>query len=274
MTRPRVLLVDDEPLALRSLEALLEHEPRVTVVGSTTDPRQALGAVRAGEVDILIVDIQMPGMSGIDLVQSLPAQRLPRVIFATAFDEYALEAFDASAIDYVLKPVRLERLTKALDRALESLEDRAANHALKRVLEALNVSPGVGMPAGMPASMQAGMQLAKTAQSDHAITVPIESGAVRLALADIRRIEAHGQRSLISTADGIQEVKRSLSELERSLDGAAFLRVHRSHIVAVSEIKQLERRDGGTGVLHLRGGESIPVSRNRFPGVRSQLGAS
>lgn len=262
MTRPRVLLVDDEPLGLSSLEVLLARDSRVTVVGSTTDPRKALGAIRAGDVDILIVDIQMPGMSGIDLVRSLPSERLPRVIFATAFDEYALEAFDACAIDYVLKPVRAERLTKALDRALESLSDRAASSALERVLEALNVSPGAATRAIRPAL------------EERVISVPVEGGAVRLALVDIRRIEAQGQRSLISTSDGVQEVKRSLSELERSLDGAVFLRVHRSHIVALGEIKQLERRDGGTGVLHLRGGESIPVSRNRFPGVRSQLGAS
>ncbi|MEM8713917.1 MAG: response regulator, partial [Planctomycetota bacterium] len=95
MTRPRIWLVDDEPMALRSLEALLALDSRVALVGSTTDPRRALAAMRRGEADILIVDIQMPGMTGIELVQSVPADQLPRVIFATAHGEYALDAFDA-----------------------------------------------------------------------------------------------------------------------------------------------------------------------------------
>lgn len=193
----RCLILDDEPLALRVLEHLLANVPDVEIVATSTQPFDAVSLVRDRAVDLLILDIEMPGLSGLDVVRSLANP--PAVVFTTAHREHAVEGFELDAVDYLLKPVSLPRLLRALDKVRE----RRA-----------------GTPSADREDRAGGIVHVRTDRRVVALRTP-----------DIRTIEALGDYVIVRAGTERLTVRSTLSDLESELAPHGFLRVHRSHVV-------------------------------------------
>lgn len=236
----KVVLADDEPLARATLRRLLSRDPELLLVAEAAHGRQAVEAVRAHAPDLLLLDVQMPGLDGFGVLSALSPEDLPAVIFVTAHDAYALAAFEVEAVDYLLKPFDDVRFAKALERGKLRARERTPQQA-----EALQ-------------------RLAVRHQG-------------RIDLVDVTRlrwVEAADQYVRLHCEDGEHLMRASMSHLEAALDPARFLRVHRSAIVAVTRLRGLEVTGKGTGVVTLDDGTTVPVSRNRMTDVRARLGKS
>ena len=232
MTPLRVLIVDDEPLARRRLRELLADHADVTVVAEAEDAPGALALVRAERPDLLLLDIRMPGEPGLALVRRLHLTPAPYVIFVTAHAEHAVEAFDAEAVDYLLKPYDEERLARALARARDALARRRPPQYLQRFAVLLG---------------------RKTSY------LPVER---------VEWIEGGGNYARLHVGREVHLVRTTLAALEAGLDPARFARVHRSAIVALDQVRELESFGGGEYRLLLRDGTRLPVSpryRARLP---------
>jgi two-component system, LytTR family, response regulator len=233
----RTLIADDEPLARRALSQLLAAHADVQLVAECSDGSEVREALARTAVDVMLLDIRMPELSGLE-VAGLLAEGRPLVVFVTAHEEFGLSAFDRGATDYLLKPVTQARLDVALDRIRARLaaEDDAAQYRALRI---------------PPASRHVDRLVARV--GDREIVIPVED--VELIAADdvYAAVHAHRRRYLVRTP---------LDELERSLSPERFLRVHRSYIVPVSGVVAI-RRTGAGVVLELRNGATVPVSRRR-----------
>lgn len=242
MNRLRVLIVDDEPLARARLRALLADIGDVEVVGEAADGVSALEAIGRERPDVVLLDIRMPGMDGLEVARHLGDDAdAPAVIFVTAYDDHALAAFEARAIDYLLKPVREERLAAALDRARQWIGSRARPPLPE---------PGRSR-THLCARVRGNLKL-----------VPVED--VLYLLADAKYVEVHHSGGSVLIED-------SLVSLEQEF-GERFIRIHRNCLVAARAIAGLEKRSDGETVVTLRGVEAaLEVSRRNLPNVRRWL---
>src|SRR5829696_5734389 len=244
-----VLLVDDEALARRRLRRLLADADDVTVIAECGSGAAAIESLRTHQVDLVFLDIQMPGVDG---------------LFVTAHDNHAIRAFEARALDYLLKPVRKERLALALDRAREAIAGRRSTayaRQLRSVIAQLDREP-----------------------TSPALPVPVSSAAERIevrdgervrfvATADVAWAEAKGPHVLLHTKQGVFEIRDTLARLEASLDARRFVRIHRSYIVNLGQIKELQPWFGGDAVLVLHDGQQLKVSRTYRAQLRQRLNA-
>lgn len=234
----RVLLVDDEPLVRTGLRDVLAHRPDVTIVGEAGDGLAAIEAIEELRPELVFLDVQMPGLDGFGVLANLPAGERPAVVFVTAYEQYALRAFDAHAIDYLLKPFDGERLLAALDRARTWLAGSRGGDRLAPMLADV-----------------------ATARGRDRFVVK-HGGRLRLVhAAEIRWIEARGNYVHLHTADGPFLLRETLTALATGLDPERFLRVHRSALVALPEVTAMERQPSGDYELLLRCGERVPMSR-------------
>jgi len=232
----RVLIVDDEPIARRRLEALLAGEPSVEIVGESEDGESALQAIRRLRPDLVFLDVQMPGLDGFDVIELLGRDECPAVIFVTAYDQYAMRAFEVHAADYLLKPFDRARLRTALARAtaLEAA-DGGRLHAIVDTVRA---------------SQPLRRFLVKTATRVYAVRAD-----------DVETIEAAGHYVELRTGAGTHLVRDSLSAIERRLDPARFVRVHRSTIVNVDKIVELRPAFHGEFEVAMTSGRRLRCSR-------------
>jgi DNA-binding LytR/AlgR family response regulator len=238
----RVLAVDDEPPALAELVWLLREDPRVEVVHSAQGPAAALKALESEEVDAVFLDMRMPGLSGLDLARLLARfASPPAVVFVTAYDDAAVDAFEVAAVDYVLKPIRRERIAEAVRRVQE------ASPAAAVVPEA---------PAGGP---------------DETLAVELGGTTRFVARSEVLHVEAAGDYARLHTASGSHLVRTPLSALEERWTVAGFVRVHRSHLVALAHVEQLRTEPGRTVVVV--GGTELVVSRRHTRELKERLGA-
>jgi DNA-binding LytR/AlgR family response regulator len=239
----RVLAVDDEAPARAELAYLLERDERIATVLTASDGAETLRLLETTTVDALFVDIRMPGLDGLDLARVLRRfANPPAVVFVSAYDSHAVEAFDLNAVDYVMKPVREERLTEAVRRVVEARE-RA-------------------VPAPTPTP---------DAVEDADETIAVELGGVTrfVKRSDVRYVEAHGDYARLVTADGRHLVRVSLAHLEEQWADAGFVRIHRRWLVALSAIDEV-RSDGGR--MSLRVGDAVlAVSRRHTRALRDRL---
>lgn len=256
MTAPtiRALIVDDEPLARRGIKARLAASSDVSVVGECDGGRAAVESIRALAPDLIFLDVQMPEVDGFAVVESVTAARMPIVIFVTAYDSHALRAFEAHAIDYLLKPIDDARFAQALDRVRERVRDRAAG-ALAKQLSAL---------------------LADVTRTGAA---PLDRVAVRdrgrLVLLDPRDIEwvaADGDYLRISASARSYLVRETLTAMEARLPASRFARIHRSSIVNVAHIAALEPLPNREFLVVLRDGSRLRSSRSYEDRLRRLLG--
>jgi two-component system LytT family response regulator len=254
--KPRAFLVDDEPLALRRLERMLREDGRVEILGTATDPERAALEIELLAPDVLFLDIQMPGLTGFDLLGRLDQQ--PLVIFTTAYDQYALRAFEHHSVDYLLKPVEQEQL----DRALSKLERMAGGEAprpeirelLRQITSAMQPQQNSSGPDRIPS---------RSGERVHF-----------LELARVTHFFAEDKLTYASTGEKNWVVDRTIAELEEKLNPARFVRVHRSTIVNLDYVDELYNWFGGRMMLRLKDPKKteITVSRERLKEPKERLG--
>ncbi len=253
MAALRVLVVDDEPLARRRLEILLRDLPDVALAGAAADGIAAGRMIADLAPDVVLLDIKMPGVSGLDVLAALPPATAPIVIFVTAFDRFAVEAFERAAFDYLLKPVEPERLAQALERARQALADRTAGERVAELEEIVrNLRGGAALPAS---PFERDMWIHERGGRTHLAVAAIDWVAAER---DYVRIHA-GPRSFL--------VRQSIGALAARLDPAQFVRVHRSSLVRRDRIVRI-RHASGRGSVVLSTGAEVLVSRRHMAAVR------
>jgi two-component system LytT family response regulator len=256
----RVLIVDDEPAARRRLERLLRQESDVALVGSVGNGREAVDVIAKEKPDLVFLDVQMPGMTGIDVVRNIKPEGLPAVVFVTAYDQYAVQAFDLAAVDYLLKPFDDERFEQALDRVRTSVhrldEGRLTDRidTLLRTLETGNRTP--------PPSPRYLERIAVELRGQLRI-VPVEQ---------IDFIAASGNYAYLHVGSEKLLVREQMQVLEDRLPPNLFFRIHRSSIVRLDQIERLISNPGGDYAVRLHCGPTLKVSRGRWVELAQRLG--
>lgn len=251
MTRLRTLIVDDEPLARERLRALLGQEDSVEIVGECGSGPEAIAAIGRDRPEIVFLDIQMPGCDGMQVVAGLPAKERPAIIFVTAHDRFAVEAFDIEAVDYLLKPFDPERLRSAVRRAAEEVAARRAGDLGARIEGLLS---GAAAPAAPPRPER--------------LAVKSDGRVVFLRPDEIVWIEASDNYVVIHLVDGGRLMLReTMASLEERLGATGFARVNRSAIVCLEQVKEMQPTFHGDYVVILRNGTRLSLSR----ALRGQL---
>ena len=238
----RVLIVDDEALARDTIRLLLEDRSEIEIVGECHDGDEAVEAIVTQAPDLVFLDVQMPGKTGFDVVEAIGPERMPVVIFATAYDQYALRAFDAHALDYLLKPYDDDRFEKALDRALEQIRQRQIG-AIGQELMALVEERRAERDEPAPTSERAPLERLMIKERDTLFFVKVE---------DIDWIEASGDYVGLHVGKKTHLLRESMSGMETKLDPKRFVRIHRSTIVNVERIKKLSPYFHGDYIVYLQ----------------------
>lgn len=243
----RVLIADDEAPARAKLRRLLEGDPRFELVGEAEDGLRAVALVRKLRPELLILDIQMPGLTGFEVLEALDDPR-PQIVFSTAFDRFAMEAFEAAAVDYLLKPYDARRFRRAMDRAVALQEGQGGE--VKALLRRVAAAPL------------------------ERLLVEGERGLEALPLRGILRLEADGKVVRVHAEKGVFELRKALKELEARLPAHRFCRVHRSALVSLEAVARLEPWDHGDGLLILKDGSHCVLSRTYRAAFLARWGVS
>jgi two-component system LytT family response regulator len=238
-----VLVVDDEAPARAKVKRLLADDARFQVLGEASDGTEALAQVEALRPDLLILDIQMPGLTGFEVLEALGPDMWPVVIFSTAYDQFALQAFDVHAVDYLLKPYDAGRFGKALAKALAQLAGARADAVrLEALLADIAQARGPERPLDR-------------------LVVKVDEAWTPLHLDQVLRLSAEDKYVRLHTRSGEHLVRQSLRNLEQRLEQARFVRVHRSEIVNIDAVVRLEPWTHGDGILVLTDGTTVVLSR-------------
>jgi DNA-binding LytR/AlgR family response regulator len=252
----RVLIVDDEPLARRRLEILLREQPDVELVGAASDGITARKLIAERGPDVVLLDIKMPGQTGLEVLDALGPDA-PIVIFVTAFDRFALDAFDRAAFDYLLKPVEPVRLAASLARARETLAERAAAMRVGELEEILRNLRSGPAPSAAPGG-----------DFDREIWIQERGGRTSVPVAAIDWVAAERDYVRIHTNARSFLIRQSIGALAERLDPAVFVRVHRSSLVRRDRIVRI-RHAGGRGAVILTTGAEIAVSRRHMGALKA-----
>ena len=255
----RTIIVDDEPLARRGLELRLREAPDIEIVRQCANGREAIAAITELAPDLMFLDIQMPGLSGLDVIAQVPQQSLPMIVFVTAFDRFAIQAFDAHALDYLLKPVDGDRLTRALDRVRAQWHQQQAVAQREQLMALLAETSGKG-----EIEADALAAAAERAVRRHATVLPIRVGreTIRLDVSTIDWVDAAGDYMCLHAAGQTHVLRATMKELEEMLDPRLFQRVHRSTIVNLARVAALRPHLNGECFLRLQSGQEIKLSRS------------
>jgi two-component system, LytTR family, response regulator len=241
----RALIVDDEPLGRRGVRVRLAQEPGVEIAGECKNGREAVAAIQRLAPDLVFLDLQMPGLSGFDVIARIGPSRMPLVVFVTAHDEHALRAFEVEALDYLLKPIDDQRFQRALHRARARLGERQ-DGTFARKLSAL-------------------LELEKR------LAVRDRGRIVLVALAEVDRVEAEGDYVSVFAGPKSYLLRETMAAIEARL-GPGFARIHRSSIVNVSKILELRPQPGGELGVVLQGGAELRASRGYADRLRKLIG--
>ena len=258
MPEIRALIVDDEPLARRGVRQLLAAHPDIVVVGECRNGREALRAFDTLSPDLVFLDVQMPGLDGFGVLRARAGRRLPFLVFVTAFDEFAVRAFEAHALDYLVKPLAVGRFDATIQRVRDRLRLVEAGELAARLssLLAAEASRHAAVePAGKPSR--------PGRARERRIAVPTATGQLLLDAGEITWIEARDYYAGIHAGGRRHLVRESLSSLEKRLDPSRFVRVHRSALVCLDHVRELRSTDQDDCVAILLDGTEIPVSRRR-----------
>jgi len=238
------LVVDDEPIARRAIVRLLRDDADIELLGECGDGVSAVAAIRSQSPDLVFLDIQMPAISGMDVVATIGAARMPATVFVTAFEQYAVRAFEANAVDYLVKPFSRERFADALQRvkARLSLGDGAGPQASARILQVLD---------------------ALRQRDDYLERIPvrIDEHVAFVAVDDIVWIKASRNTVQIHLADGVHELRETMAALAGRLDPRHFARVHRSAIINVRRVKEIHPWFNGHHIVTMDTGQQLRMSR-------------
>ncbi|GAB3113605.1 response regulator transcription factor [Aestuariicella hydrocarbonica] len=255
------IVVDDEPLAVSFLEACLADIPEVELLASCRNGREAVAAVLELNPDIMFLDIQMPGMNGFDVVKALQADVMPLVVFTSAYQQYALDAFDVLAVDYLLKPIEEERLQRAVQRALERYSSEPSGGERKTsLMGAIDAIARKVHAAGITGEAASAAEV--VVEDNKKIVIKDSDKVFVVPEADIDWVDAAGDYMCIHVKGTTHIMRCTMKELLARLDGNVFKRVHRSTIVNLNRIEQVTPHTKGEFFLRLDCGEELKVSRN------------
>lgn len=243
----KVVIIDDEPLARSIVKEYLQQHPELELMAECGDGFEGVKAIQQHQPDLIFLDIQMPKINGFEMLELL--EQPPAVIFTTAFDEYAIKAFEAHAIDYLLKPFNQERFDKAVNKWLEQKET-STEVKTDELLETASQSP---------------------AQSNR-IVVKNGSKIKIIPVHDVYYLEAADDYVKIHTAEGYFLKNKTMNHFEQVLDGQQFVRSHRSYIINVQQITRIDPYEKDSHVAVLRTGTKVPVSRGGYGKLKSVLG--
>jgi len=271
----RVLIVDDEPLGRRRVSNLLRKESGVEIVGMIGDGVSAVEAIRSLSPDLVFLDVQMPGMNGLDVVRTIGPAEMPTIVFVTAYDKHALEAFDLAAIDYLVKPFDDDRFREAFQRARRLVRLENADGLRQKLLGVLREAESGKWEA------TAERREAAATRSPHPASriprylerIPVESrGKVRfIPVLDIDYILASGPYAELVVGDRKHLIREAMQNLENQLDPARFFRIHRSAIVQLDRVDALLKSPSGDCEVQLKNGVKIKVARSRREELEHRL---
>jgi two-component system LytT family response regulator len=263
----RVLVVDDEPLARQRVEDLLAREERAELIGTAADGATAVQAIRSLHPDLVFLDIQMPGITGLDVVRAVGPDAMPPTIFVTAFDQYALQGFELAALDYLVKPFDDERFEQAFERARRMIELREFGR-LREQLMALLQSQG-GTSTAAPHTLRSG----GAPEHPYLERIAVETkGKVRVVpVREVDYIIASGPYAELHSGERRYVIREPMQTLEERLDPAVFMRIHRSVIVRLALVDTFYRGAGGDYEVQLKGGTRLRVSRTRREELERRL---
>jgi two-component system LytT family response regulator len=253
----RTILVDDEPLAIQGLELRLAAHEDVEIIDKCQNGREAIRSIKTHKPDLVFLDIQMPGFDGFSVVQGLMEVEPPLFVFVTAYGDHALRAFEAQAVDYLMKPVEESRLADTLDRVRQRLTEKRGIEEVDRLKEVLaEVAPDAAADmAGDGGDVQAN-------RFEKLINIKDRGQIFRVDVDTIELIEAAGDYMVIKTADNTLILRETMKDLEKRLDPRRFQRIHRSTIVNLDLVKQVKPHTNGECFLVLESGASVKVSRS------------
>jgi len=247
----KTLIVDDEPLARRNLRLLLEKDPQIEVLDESCNGREAVKAINTLSPDLIFLDIQMPEMDGFDVLARVGPEHIQAIIFVTAFDQYALKAFDVHALDYLLKPFDDERFAHALRRAKSQIEAREINRISKKLLALLEERE-----SERTGSIHQKNYLTR-------LMIKLSGRVVLLKVEEIDFIEADGNYAKLHVGRKAHLLREKMHDLEGQLNPAKFVRIHRSIIVNLDRIKEMHSHFNGDYIVVLEDGRQLRLSRSR-----------
>jgi two-component system LytT family response regulator len=244
----KTILIDDEPLARSIVREYLTSFDDIQIIAECNDGFEGIKAIHQHQPELIFLDVQMPKINGFEMLEI--AEPLPDVIFTTAFDEYAMKAFEANAIDYLLKPFSKERFDKAIQKWLINRKVISSQRNSEKFLEKINY------------------------QADELNRIVVKNGAniKIIPVSEVLYLEAFDDYVKIYTTEGMQLKKKTLSHYEQTLDTNKFLRVHRSYIIQLQQLTKVEPYDGNNHIALLKTGQKIPVSRNGYLKLKEVLG--
>lgn len=253
----RTILVDDEPLAIQGLELRLQQFDDVEIIDKCGNGREAISAIKTHKPDLVFLDIQMPGFDGFSVVQGLMEVEPPLFVFVTAYSEHAIKAFEAQAVDYLLKPVEEARLADTLDRVRQRLSEKRGAEEVEKLREVLSeVAPDAAETLtdadGQPSSNR----------FEKLINIKDRGKIFRVDVDSIEVVEAAGDYMCIKTGDNTLILRQTMKDLEKRLDPRRFQRVHRSTIVNLDLVRQVKPHTNGECFLVLESGGQVKVSRS------------
>jgi two-component system, LytTR family, response regulator len=265
----RVLVVDDEPLARMRIEDVLAHVEGAQVVGSAANGIEAVEQIRSLKPDLVFLDVQMPGKTGVEVVREIGPERMPATIFVTAFDHFAVEAFDVAAVDYLVKPFDDERLEAAFERARGRLALEGLGQLREKLLAVLQTpaTPATSDPENQQTRQPADHYLQRIAVESRGKvqSIPVDQIDYIVQSGPYAELHSNGRRHLI---------REAMQTLEERLDPNRFMRIHRSMIVRLDLVEALHRGTGGDYEVQLKGGTRVRVSRSRREALERWLGVS
>ena len=256
----RTILVDDEPLATQGLRLRLEAHDDVEIVATAANGREAIRAIKTQKPDLVFLDIQMPGFDGFSVISGLMEVEPPLFVFVTAYNEHALRAFEAQAVDYLMKPVEEDRLAATMDRVRQRLAEKRGAEEAERLKEALaehapEAAEELALAEAMPDAPAAN-------RFEKMINIRDQGQIFRVDVDTIERIDAAGDYMCIQTGDNTLILRETMKDLEKRLDPRRFQRVHRSTIVNLDLVRQVKPHTNGECFLVLDSGAQVKVSRS------------
>ena len=261
----RVLIVDDELLARQRVEDLLASEENVEIAGMIANGKDAVEAIRREKPDLVFLDVQMPGLTGLEVVREIGAEEMPTTIFVTAFDHHAIKAFDLAALDYLVKPFDDDRFALAFRRARKAIELEEVERTTRRLLTLLGAGDTPGQDPQPPPPAAGYLERISVETRGQLRVVPVEK---------IDYITASGPYAELHAGDKTFVVRERMQTLEERLDPARFFRIHRSAIVRLDTIDAILRAAGGDYAVRLKNGTELSLSRARRDELEQKLGVT
>jgi two-component system LytT family response regulator len=253
----RTILVDDEPLAIQGLQLRLEPHADVEIIDTCLNGREAIRSIKTHKPDLVFLDIQMPGFDGFSVIQGLMEVEPPLVVFVTAYSDHAIRAFEADAVDYLMKPVETDRLAATLDRVRQRLAEKRGVEESSRLMEVLAEHAPEAVE-NMPDSPET----PASSRFEKLINIKDRGQIFRVDVDTIERIDAAGDYMCIQTGDNTLILRETMKDLEKRLDPRRFQRVHRSTIVNLDLVRQVKPHTNGECFLVLDSGAQVKVSRS------------